>query len=193
MGIGSTANMKWVYRVVVLVVIISAINVSGFRRGAVVSGSERDLLSRLSEARSLLSNEKVTLMKGVVGVRRAKVSRRRYQDVPVMGITGREVALAVLDEKGKFHIVRGVKRDNQGFETVSQGYLLTLRRENGINSEFVSINPPAGRVLAIKYPVSNERGRFGGSGEVIEAIYTPYSKEIDGPEIVRQGLEVQSE
>ncbi|HJQ26554.1 MAG TPA: hypothetical protein VKA60_21745 [Blastocatellia bacterium] len=191
MGIGSTANMKWVYRVVVLVVTVSAIGVSGFRRISVVSGSEEGLLARLSQARSLLSNEKVALQKGVVGVRRVKVSRRRYQDVAVMGITGREIALAVLDEQGKFHVVRGVKRDNQGFETLTQGYTLTLRRENGINSEFVSINPPGGRVLALKYPVSNERGRFGGGGEVIEAIYTPYSKEIDSPEIVRQGFEVQ--
>jgi hypothetical protein len=183
--------MKWVYRVVVLVMIISAVEVSGFRRIAVVSGSEEGDLARVSEARLLLSGEKVALQKGVVAMRQVKVSRHRYKDIAVMGIVGREVALAVLDAEGKFHVVRGVKRDNQGFETLTPGYALTLRRENGINSEFVCVNPPGGRILAIKYPVSNERGRFGGNAEVIEAVYTPYSKEIDSLELVRQGLEVQ--
>jgi hypothetical protein len=48
-------------------------------------------------------------------------------------------------------------------------------------------------VLAIKYPVSNEGRRFGGDAEVIEAVYTPYSAEIESAEVVEHGLKVQDE
>jgi hypothetical protein len=175
--------MKWVVRVNVVIALISL---------AVVAGAaDKSLLSKISEARSLLGSERVVLEKGVVGVRRVKVSRRRFNDIPIIGITGRQMALAVLDQEGKFHIVRGLKRDNKGFETLTPGYMLTLRRENGINSEFECVSPRGGRVLAVKYPVSNEGRRFGVDSDVIEAVYTPYSMEIDNAEVVRHGLAVQ--
>lgn len=184
--------MERFFRLVALGLIISTMGISGFRRGAGAPEANEGILARLFEARSLLANEPVGMQKGIVGTRRVKVSRRRYQEVPVIGITGREMALAVLDEQGKFHVVRGLKRDNQGFETLTPGYQLVLRRENGINSEFVCLSPQGGRILAIKYPVSNERGRFGSDSEVIEAVYTPYSQEIDSSEMIRRGIEVQS-
>jgi hypothetical protein len=184
--------MRWAVTLIALVMVIGVVEVAGVRRGEATLLTEESVLGRLPEARSLLQGEKVALQKGVVAVRQVRVSRRRYKDVAVMGITGREIALAVLDRDGKFHVVRGLKRDNQGFETLTPGYLLTLRRENGINSEFECVSPAGGRVLAIKYPVSNENRRFGGDSEVIEAIYTPYSREIDNSEVVRRGLDVQS-
>src|ERR1700753_2618912 len=93
-----------------------------------VAGAEpvESEMSKLSEARSKLEHEKVALQKGVVGYKRVRVGRRRYEDIPVIGLLGREVALALLDREGKFHIVRGVKRDNHGFETLTPGYTLTL-------------------------------------------------------------------
>lgn len=175
--------MKWIVRLGVVIALISL--------AVAASAADKALLSKISEARLLLGGERVALEKGVVAVRQVRVSRRRFKEVPVMGITGRQLALAVLDREGKFHIVRGLKRDNKGFETLTPGYLLTLRRENGINSEFECVNPRGGRVLAIKYPVSNEGRRFGVDSEVIEAIYTPYSAEIDTSDVVRRGLAVQ--
>ena len=181
--------MSWVVRIIALMLAVGLVDVTGFD-GASELATE-PILSKLSEARALLAGERVALQKGVVGTRRVKVSRRRYQDISVIGITGREVALALLDVEGRFHIVRGLKRDNKGFETLTPGYALTLRRENGINSEFQCVSPPGARVLAIKYPVSNEGGRFGGEAEVIEAIYTPYSAEIETSAVVEHGLKVQ--
>lgn len=184
--------MKMGIRVIALVLMITAVEVAGFRREGATELAGEGLLARVTEARALLGKEKVILQKGVVGVRRVRVSRRRFKDEAIIGITGRELALAVLDAQGKFHVVRGLKRDNQGFETLTPGYSLTLRRENGINSEFECLSPQGARVLAIKYPVSNEQGRFGGGSEVIEAIYTPYSRELDSSEVVQRGLDVQS-
>ncbi|MEN3333693.1 MAG: hypothetical protein V7641_3058 [Blastocatellia bacterium] len=183
--------MREAVRIIILLIMVGMIAVAGFGRGLPGGVADEGVLSKLSEARSLLQKENVALQKGVVAVRQVRVSRRRFKDVAVIGITGREMALAILDAEGKFHIVRGLKRDNKGFETLTPGYTLFLRRENGINSEFECLNPAGGRVLAIKYPVSNEGGRFGGSSEVIEAIYTPYSAEIESPYAVRRGLEVQ--
>jgi hypothetical protein len=183
--------MRWAIRIVVLAMVIGVVDVAGSRREGPGRATDGTILPRLSEARLLLEKESVALQKGVVATRHVRVSRRRFKDVAVIGITGREIALAVLDAEGKFHVVRGLKRDNKGFETLTPGYALFLRRENGINSEFECLNPVGGRVLALKYPVSNERGRFGGGSEVIEAIYTPYSAEIESHEVVRRGLEVQ--
>ena len=102
--------MERFLRLIALGLIISTMGVSGFRRGAVFPEANESVLARLSEARSLLANERVGMQKGIVGTRRVKVSRRRYQEVPVIGITGREIALAVLDSQGNFHVVRGLKR-----------------------------------------------------------------------------------
>lgn len=183
--------MKLVVKISVLIIVVSMTQVVGMARGWPDRSADMGVMSKLSEARLLLQKESVALQKGVVAIRRVRVSRRRYRDVAVMGITGREMALAVLDTEGKFHVVRGLKRDNKGFETLTPGYVLFLRKENGINSEFECINPAGGRIVAIKYPVSNENGRFGGSADVIEAIYTPYSAEIENPNIIGRGLETQ--
>ncbi|MFL6214266.1 MAG: hypothetical protein ACJ74J_10295 [Blastocatellia bacterium] len=189
--------MVWVVRTLIIILAIGMVGVPGTSRERRLESASEVILSKLAEARALLSTERVALEKGVVGTRRVRVSRRRYQDVSVIGITGREVALALLDGEGRFHLVRGLKRDNKGFnkgfETLTPGYVLTLRRENGINSEFECAAPAGARVLAIKYPVSNEGRRFGGDAEVIEAVYTPYSAEIETAAVVEQGLKVQDE
>jgi hypothetical protein len=185
--------MAWVVKIVILVLTVGLVGVAGPPRERMPGAASDVVLSKLSEARGLLGAERVALQKGVVGTRRVKVSRHRYSEISVIGITGREVALVLLDAEGRFHIVRGLKRDNKGFETLTPGYALTLRRENGINSEFECVAPAGARVLAIKYPVSNEGRRFGGDAEVIEAVYTPYSSEIESPEVVEHGLKVQDE
>src|SRR5689334_21462647 len=126
----SRTNMRWGIRIFTLVMMIGAMAAAGLGRELSDSAADEGVLSRLSEARSLLQKENVALQKGVVAVRHVRVSRRRFKDVAVMGITGREIALALLDAEGKFHIVRGLKRDNKGFETLTPGYALSLRREN---------------------------------------------------------------
>jgi hypothetical protein len=183
--------MRLAVKIFVLLLVIGMVEAGGISRAWSDRSTDAGVLSKLSEARSLLEKESVALQKGVVAVRRVRVSHRRFREVEVVGITGREIALAVLDAEGKFHVVRGLKRDNKGFETLTPGYVLFLRRENGINSEFECINPAGGRVVAIKYPVSNENGRFGGNAEVIEAVYTPYSAEIETPYVVGRGLDTQ--
>jgi len=71
--------------------------------------------------------------------------------------------------------------------------VLAMRRENGINSDIGCIQPESGKVLAVKYPVDNEGGRFGPGPAVIEAVYTPYSGEIKNDYVVRRGIEIQKE
>ncbi|HKG21186.1 MAG TPA: hypothetical protein VKC34_04750, partial [Blastocatellia bacterium] len=46
--------------------------------------SDLNLLSSIAEARTLLSSERVGVIKGTVGTRRVKVGRRTYEDVPVI-------------------------------------------------------------------------------------------------------------
>jgi hypothetical protein len=150
------------------------------------------LLGRITEARAKLAGESVRLVKGVTGTRRIRVGRRRYRTVPVTGIVAREMAIAVCDSQGKIGVARAVKRD-KGLEVSTPGYILSVRRENGINSDIACIEPPAGVVLAVKYPVSNEGGRFGPGPDVIEAVYTPYSPEIGTQELVSRGLRHQAE
>jgi hypothetical protein len=148
------------------------------------------LLSRIEEARKLVKDERVQLLKGTVGTRRVRVGRRKYQDVPIEGIVGREMALAIMNPEGEIKIVRAIKRDRE-FEVLTPGFVISVRRENGINTDFACVFPAAGKVLAVKYPVSNEGNRFGAGDPVIEAVYTPYSAEIKTEEVIKEGIEIQ--
>jgi hypothetical protein len=154
--------------------------------------SKKDLLDQIEDARKSLKDETVDVINGQVGTRRVRISRRKYQTVPVMGVVGREMAIAVADERAKIHIVRGIKRD-KGLDVLTPGYTLSVRRDNGFNSDIAVISPPGGRVLAVKYPVMNDRNRFGAGIPIIQAIYTPYSDEIQTPEIIKEGIEVQDD
>ncbi len=150
-----------------------------------------DLLKKIEEGRSRLKSESVQMIMGTVGTRRIRISRRRYQDVPVTGVVGREMALAILDADGAIRVARAIKRD-PGFEVLTPGFILSMRRENGINSDIACVDPPGGKVVAVKYPVSNEGNRFGPGDPVIEALYTPYSAEIGTEEVIKRGIDVQN-
>jgi hypothetical protein len=165
---------------------------ASFRTRDTNNATEFDLLDKIEQAQKLVKKETVQMVYGVVGTQRVKVGRHKYAYVPVKGIVGREMAIALVDARGSLHIVRAVKND-QGLQVETSGFVLAMRRENGINSDIGCIEPQSGKVLAIKYPVDNEGGRFGPGPAVIEAVYTPYSGEIKSEHIVRRGIEVQSE
>jgi hypothetical protein len=154
--------------------------------------SKNDLLDQIEDARKALRDEKVDVVKAQVGTRRVRIGRRKYTQVPVIGVVGREMAISVADPAGKIHIVRGIKRD-KGLEVLTPGYILSVRRDNGFNSDIAVISPQGGRVLAVKYPVMNDRNRFGAGEPVIQAVYTPYSAEIKTPEVIERGIKVQDE
>jgi hypothetical protein len=153
-----------------------------------------DLISKIKEARAMLQGESVDLIKDVVGMRRIKVGRRKYQQVPIMGIVERQMAIVVMDSKGDLQIVRAIKKEKgKGFEVLTPGVILSMRKANGINSDIACIQPANGKVLAVRYPVSNENNRFGSGGEVIQAVYTPFSPEIRTEEVVKAGLKIQTD
>src|ERR1051325_3506220 len=153
-----------------------------------------DLLAKLKEARMKLQSEQVDLVKDVIAVRRVRVGRRKYREVPVVGVVARQIALTVMDSSGDLQVVRALKREKQeGLEVLTPGVILSLRREDGINSDIACLQPANGKVLAIKYPVQNENNRFGNESPVIQAIYTPYSPEIKTDDLVKEGLKIQAE
>ena len=176
-------------RAVVLLLVIPFGNSFGF------AGRENnprfDLLKKIHEGRELLKNESVQLQMGIVGKRRVRVGRRRYKDVPITGIVGREMALAILDAEGNIRVARAIKR-NPGFEVLSPDFILSMRRENGINSDIACLSPAGGRVVAVKYPITNDRNRFGPGESVIEAVYTPYSAEIKTEDVIKRGIDVKN-
>jgi hypothetical protein len=153
-----------------------------------------DLMDKIQEARSKLQAEQVDLVKDVIAVRRVKIGRRKYREVPVIGVVARQMAIAVMDMNGELSIVRAIKKENQkGLEVLTPGVILSLRRENGINSDIACIAPANGKVLAVRYPVQNDNNRFGSGNSVIQAIYTPFSPEIKTEDIVKAGLKIQAE
>ena len=164
---------------------------SGFTFETVTDKQSNNLLKKIEEGREHLKKESVQLIMGTVGTRRIRIGRRRFKDVPVTGIVGREMALAILDADGSIKVARAIKRD-PGFEVLSPGFTLTMRRENGINSDIACLDPAGGKVVAVKYPVSNEGNRFGPGDPVIEAVYTPFSAEIGTEEVVKRGIDVQN-
>ena len=175
----------------VSLVAVLALTVASFRSRDASNTSDVDLLEKIEQAQKLVKKETVQMVYGVVGTQKIRLSRHRYAYVPVKGIVGREMAIAVIDSKGAIHVVRAVKND-QGLQVQTAGFVLAMRKENGINSDIGCIEP-SGKVLAVKYPVDNEAGRFGPGPAVIEAVYTPYSGEIKNEQIVKRGIEVQKE
>ncbi len=175
----------------VFVCFLALLGTSGFAFDPRVDAHANNLLKKIEEGREHLKKESVQMLMGTVGTRRVRISRRKYIDVPVTGIVGREMALAILDGEGAIRIARAIKRD-PGFEVLTPGFILSMRRENGINSDIACIDPPGGKVVAVKYPVSNEGNRFGPGELVIEAIYTPYSGEIKTEEVIKRGIDVQN-
>ena len=176
-------------RVVVCVLIVLA--TASFKpKDTNIERASSSLLSRIEKARKLVKDERVQLLKGVVGTRKVRVGRRAYREIAIEGIVGREMALAIMNLEGEIKIARAIKRD-QGFEVLTPGFIISMRRENGINTDFACVAPAGGKVLAVKYPVSNEGNRFGVGDPVIEAVYTPYSAEIKTEEVVKAGIEIQ--
>jgi hypothetical protein len=175
----------------VAVCFLALLGGSGFGLDARTDEHANKLLKQIEEGREYLKKESVQMIMGTVGTRRVRISRRKFKDVPVTGIVGREMALAILDADGAIRIARAIKRD-PGFEVLTPGFILSMRRENGINSDIACVDPPGGKVVAVKYPVSNERNRFGPGELVIEAVYTPYSAEIKTEEVIKRGIDVQN-
>src|SRR5215467_15101391 len=170
---------------------VIVLTAASFRTRDTNNANDLDLLDKIEQAQKLVKKETVQMVYGVVGTQRVKVGRHKYTFVPVKGIVGREMAIAVIDARGALHVVRAVKND-QGLQVQTAGFVLAMRKENGINSDIGCIEP-SGKVLAVKYPVDNESGRFGPGPAVIEAVYTPYSGEIKNEQIVRRGIEIQKE
>ena len=154
--------------------------------------SDKDLFKLIDEARKNLADEKVDVMRAQVGVRRVKIGRRKYRTEPIIGVVGREMAVAIADGEDKIHIVRCIKRD-RGLETVTPGVMLNLRRDNGFNSDIAVVTPANGMVLAVKYPLMNDRNRFGTGEAMRPIIYTPFSGEINTAKTVKEGIKVLDE
>jgi hypothetical protein len=150
-----------------------------------------ELLKEIEAARILVGRESVNILNGVLGTKRVRVGRRKYRDVPITGIVGREMAMAILDRDGSITVARGIKRD-KGLEVLTPGVDLFVRRDNGINSDISVLRPKGGKILAVKYPISNQGARFGPGGDVIGAVYTPYSPEIATKQIIEEGIKIQS-
>lgn len=150
----------------------------------------KELLDLIEDARKSLKDESVDVVRGQVGARRVRISRRKYTTVPVFGVVAREMAIAIVDGTDRIHVIRGIKRD-RGLDVLTPGYQLAVRRDNGFNSDIDVITPADGKVLAVRYPVMNDRNRFGGLLPVIQAVYTPFSNEIMTPKIIKEGIEVQ--
>src|SRR5215470_5700035 len=114
----------------VAVCVLAALLTCSFTFVQLPHASHESLLPEIEKARKKLEGESVQLIKGQVGTRRVRVSRRKYKDVPVIGIVAREMAIAVGEPDGKIRIARAIKRD-PGFEVLSSGFTLYMRRENG--------------------------------------------------------------
>src|SRR5262245_38026863 len=63
----------------------------------------KKLLHLIEDARKSLKDENVDVIRGQVGTRRVKVSRRKYTTVPVMGVVAREMAISIVDRNEKTH------------------------------------------------------------------------------------------
>jgi hypothetical protein len=129
---------------------------------AVECRASGSLLENISQGQACVADEQV----GVVAVKGGAI--RRY-------------AVAVMDAAGVIRIVR-VKQDRGRFDVLTPGVALTLRHENGINSDFQVDAPAGGVVLAVKYPLQEMPAR----------VYTPYSPELATPEVIAEGLLVQA-
>lgn len=163
---------------------------SSFRAEGTPPDEPINLLDRIEAARKLAESESVKLVHGTVGTRRVRIRRNKYKTVPITGIVAREMAIVVMDGRGRLSVARAIKRDG-ALDLLTPGFVFSVRRDNGFNSDIAVLKPAGGKVLAVRYPISNESQRFGPGDSVIEATYTPYSPEIATQDVVEEGILVQ--
>src|SRR5215831_20811259 len=108
---------------------VIVLTATSFRTRDTSNANDLDLLDKIEQAQKLVKKETVQMIYGVVGTQKVKVGRHRYTVVPIKGIVGREMAIAVSDSKGAIHVVRAVKND-QGLQVLTPGFVLAMRREN---------------------------------------------------------------
>jgi hypothetical protein len=88
------------------------------------------------------------------------------------------VLLAARDVNSK--IIRIVKFNSDG-NSVTKGFIVNYDQSNGVNTEFNIVYPEGYVVLAIKRVVSKGNG-------FEEVVYTPFTEELNIPEIRKMGL-----
>src|SRR5215216_1804814 len=108
-------------RFVVCVLIV--LTTTSFQFNTTRQNEAANLLSKIGEARGLLEEERVQILKGTIGSRRIRTGRRSFMDVPITGIVGREMVLAVMGSDGEIRTVRGIKRD-AGFDVLTSGFII---------------------------------------------------------------------
>src|SRR5262249_54251226 len=169
--------MRKILLAIVLFVPVASLKMSAIVISEIVAQGEQpksfNLMRKIDEARELVKKENDQMITGVVGTRRIRIGRHKYRDEPVTGVAGRQIALALVDAEGKIGIARAMKSDG-GLHVETPGYQFYVRRENGLNSDISCVFPAGGKVLALKYPIPNENGRFGPTDPVVQAVYTPY-------------------
>lgn len=99
------------------------------------------------------------------------------------------VALAALDrESGNLDIIN-ISLVGKTVKVLGKdGWQVKLSRNNGVNSEFRVVSPANKLVVAIKYPVILRK--MGKKGEIrvpADAVYSPYSQDLELPEVVANG------
>src|SRR5215510_4799771 len=93
----------------VFLVAVLGLTAASFRSRDASNAADVDLLEKIEQAQKLVKKETVQMVYGVVGTQKIKVGRHRYAYIPVKGIVGREMAIAVIDAKGAIHVIRAVK------------------------------------------------------------------------------------
>jgi hypothetical protein len=103
----------------------------------------------------------------------------------------REITLAVWQkEKGEYFTVNLLKNGKELEFLHEEGdvFDISVKRSNGVNSEFAFDRPGTNIVVAIRYPIISISGTAKNPQvKVEEVVYTPYSSALHTPEIVKEG------
>lgn len=101
----------------------------------------------------------------------------------------KDIALAILNPvTNQIEVTKGIQTDRD-FNFPDINYKIERVRFNGVNTRFKVVNPAGGKVLALKYLITpTESGsKKNITSSLYEAIYVPYSQDLQTPEVSKYG------
>ena len=140
------------------------------------------IITAVKNAKTLLNG--VTLNHSLLPVYKKKTKKIiSYQ------LGDKDIALAILDPSNNNTIVTIGRLNGKSMVFPDPAVDVKLIKFNGVNSKFQVNNPAGGKIIALKYLISNPDS---GSKAIIEAglspsIYVPYSSDFSQPDVVAYG------
>jgi hypothetical protein len=144
------------------------------------------LIAKIKEAKELLKPIKANYQLNAIYTTNKKTKKKALTGYS-LGL--RDLFVAILDPATGEIKITGAMQNGKTFTFPDPNFNIKLVRFNGVNSRFQVSQPAGGIVIALKYLITpvESGSKAAIEGAMYDAYYTPYSPELNTPEIAAYG------